>query len=150
MKILIYCVPHLKKRFISLTKNSINGPFFIFDEYAYKDLTKQSSDFLWFQLFHDVILHLPNDEKAKKQMIEFSQKYQSKEALSLFIENLSLNQMINEALKMKNINQLYALRYFLADLIENLTQQYDKEYLIAYREMKLSNDEFNQLRENTG
>jgi hypothetical protein len=87
---------------------------------------------------------------------EFEQNYQSKEALHCFIKNSFLNQIINEALRTKNIDQLYSLRYFLVDLINNLASKHRKiaqsnrEYLIVYRQMNLSIDEFNQLQQNNG
>ncbi len=53
------------------------------------------------------------------------QKYETKEPpLQWFIENLFLNKMINDALQMKDINQLYTLRYFLADLMEHLIRKH--------------------------
>ena len=74
-----------------------------------------------------------------------------------FMKNLFLNKMINyEALRMKDINQLYMLQYFLTDLMKNLSRKHqqilqsNRENLIVYREMKLSNDEFNQVHQNKG
>jgi hypothetical protein len=71
------------------------------DEYQTKDLSKQSNDFLWYQLFHDVILHLSHDDFEELNL--FEQNYQAKEALDYFIQNVFLNQLINEALQMKDI-----------------------------------------------
>ncbi len=89
-------------------------------------------------------------------MNEFQQKYQAKEALHWFMKTSSLRKMINKAFKTENMNQLYTLRYFIADLIENLahehqqTIQSNQEYFIVYRQMKLSTDEFKQLQQNKG
>jgi hypothetical protein len=150
----------------SIKKEFYRWTLFDEDEYETKDLSKQSNEFLWFQLFHDVILHFPHDEKAKKEMIdscyqnnlenEFEQNYQSKGALDYFIKNFFLNQMINEALRTKNIDRLYSLPYLRVDLINNLTskhkqiRQSNRENLIVYRQMNLSIDEFNQLQQNKG
>ena len=132
MIILIYYVHQFKNKSILLINNSIHGVFLIKMNMQHKDLSKQSSDFLWLQLFHDVILHLPRDEQAKKQMIdacrhyyqnnlkelklidEFEQKYQSKEAIHWYMKNSFLRKMINKALRTEDINQLYILRYFLS------------------------------------
>ncbi|CAF5074495.1 unnamed protein product, partial [Rotaria sp. Silwood1] len=39
--------------------------FFDQDEYITKDLSKQTADLLWFQLYHDVLSELTNDQQAK-------------------------------------------------------------------------------------
>ena len=113
--------------------------FFDQDEYANKDLSAQSSDFLWIQLFHDVLLHLPRNQQAKKQMIdtcrhyyrdnikqlklidEFEYEYQSNEAVRWYLKKSFLRKIINKALRTEDIDQLYTLRYFLGDLVEHLT-----------------------------
>ncbi len=43
-----------------------------FDQHlqATKDLSKQSAEFLWLQLFNHVILRLPRNQQAKQQMID--------------------------------------------------------------------------------
>ncbi|CAF3338107.1 unnamed protein product [Rotaria sp. Silwood2] len=40
-----------------------------------RDLSKESAEFLWFQMFKDVILRLPRDSHAKQQMIELCRHY---------------------------------------------------------------------------
>jgi hypothetical protein len=54
--------------------------FFDRDYFKTKDLSKQSSDFIWIHLFRHVILHLRRDEQAKQQMIDSCrQHYQGNE-----------------------------------------------------------------------
>jgi hypothetical protein len=91
--------------------------FFYQNEYATRDLSKQSSHFLWLQLLHDVFLHLSHNEQGKKQMFEiyhhyyqnnleelssliddFEQNYHTKEAICWFVKNSFLQKMINKAL----------------------------------------------------
>jgi hypothetical protein len=55
---------------------------------------------------------------------EFEQKYQSKEALRWFIKHSFLKEMINKALQIEHTILLYMLRYFLADLLENLAPKH--------------------------
>jgi tetratricopeptide (TPR) repeat protein len=148
--------------------------FFDQDKYATRDLSKQPSDFLWFQLFHDVLLHFPRDKQAKKQMIdayryyyqdnrealplidEFEEKYQSNEAIRWYMNNSFLRKMINKALRTEDIGQLYMLRYFLAELIEKLAREHHKipqsgtEKLTVYRQLKLSNNEFETMKNSKG
>ena len=161
----------LEERIKLMNKQLYQWNLFDPNEYKTKDLSKQSNDFLWYQLFHDVISHFSYDENARQEMIdlyyqnnlqelnlldEFEQNYHAKESLLLFKKNVFLHQLINRALKTKNIDQLYSLRYFLTDLINNIEHRHqqiiqsNREYLIVYREMHLLMDELNQLRENQG
>ncbi len=154
-----------------IEKQSRTWCFIDQNEYATRDLTKQASDFLWLQLFHDVLLHLPFEKQVKiqnghhyyrqhveelKALDEFEKNHESKDALHWFIENSSLQNMINKALQTENTNLLYTLRYFMADLLNNLSQKHqqimqsDREKLIVYRQMKLSKDEFKQLLNKKG
>ncbi|UJR17257.1 hypothetical protein I4U23_004152 [Adineta vaga] len=147
--------------------------FFNQDQYATIDLTQQSSDFLWLQLLHKVILYLPrNETKSRKQMIdtcrlyyhdnikelalidEFEEKYQSDQAISCYMKCSFLRRIISRALRTEDTDQLYLLRDFLRDLIENFTHEYQNnidlntDELLVYRGMMLSNDELNQLKKN--
>ncbi|CAF2781795.1 unnamed protein product [Rotaria sp. Silwood2] len=49
--------------------------FFDQDELLTRDLSKQASDLLWFQLYHDVVFQLTHDEEAKKEMIDACRSY---------------------------------------------------------------------------
>jgi len=87
---------------------------------------------------------------------EFEQKYQSNETIHWYLKNSFLREMINKALRTEDTNQLYILRYFLGDLVESLAREHQqimqscKEKLIVYREMILSNDELDKLKEKKG
>jgi len=55
------------KEQIDLADNPIHQwCFFDHIEFANKDLSKQSSDFLWIQLFHDILLHLSCRQKIDR------------------------------------------------------------------------------------
>ncbi|CAF1094572.1 unnamed protein product [Adineta steineri] len=124
-----------------------------FDEIQYenKDLSKQSNSFLWHQLFTDVLLHLLSDQQFENvdqsilEQFPWINDYDSNDAVRLFMKYPSLRELINKALKNENIKQLYMLRYFLSDLIQNL--QFGKENRIVYRRMFISRSEFNQIQE---
>ena len=49
--------------------------FFSGQEKSFKDLVEESVDFRWFQLFTQVILHLPRDERAKSHMSSSCRQY---------------------------------------------------------------------------
>ncbi|CAF5062087.1 unnamed protein product, partial [Rotaria sp. Silwood1] len=49
--------------------------FFDQREYLIQDLSKQTSDLLWFQLFNNIILELSHDQSAKNEMINLYRQY---------------------------------------------------------------------------
>ncbi|CAF3418300.1 unnamed protein product, partial [Rotaria sp. Silwood2] len=51
--------------------------FSFFDQHQLltEDLSKESAEFLWFQLFNYVIAQLPRDQQAKQQMIQICKDY---------------------------------------------------------------------------
>ena len=130
--------------------------------------------FFGFNFFHDVILDLSRNELAKEQMIdtcryyyrnnleqlqlidEFEQDYESDEAIRWYLTKSFLRKMINKALKMKDIDLLYKLRYFIGNLFENLADQHQqiiesgKETFMFYQEIKLPKNKFEKLKENKG
>ncbi|CAF4337813.1 unnamed protein product, partial [Rotaria sp. Silwood2] len=148
--------------------------FFDQDEYLTKDLSKQTADLLWFQLYHDILFELIHDEEAKQEMIDacrsyyrdnikelntikkFENKYRSEEALRWYLKKSFLSKIINKALKIKDFDQLYTFRYFMKDLTECLVREHQKliqsgkEKLIVYRGMKLPRDQIEKLKESEG
>ncbi|CAF4410708.1 unnamed protein product, partial [Adineta steineri] len=119
--------------------------FFDQIQYENKDLSKQSNSFLWHQLFPDVLLHLSSDQQFENvdqsilQQFPWINDYEPKEAVRLFMKYPSIREFINKALKNEDIKQLYMLRYFLSDLIQNI--QFGKENRIVYRRMIISRSE---------
>ncbi|CAF4149535.1 unnamed protein product, partial [Adineta steineri] len=128
--------------------------FFDQNQYENKDLSKQSNSFLWHQLFPDVLLHLSSDQQFENvdqsilKQFPWINDYEPNEAVRLFMKYPSIRETINKALKNEDIKQLYMLRYFLSDLIENL--QFGKENRIVNRRMIISRSEFNQIQEHNG
>ena len=147
----------IKEQINLTTKQAHQWCFFDQIDYTTKDLSKLSSDFLWLQIFHTVLLHLPCNQQFKRQKIDnFDHDYQPNEAIQWFMKHSVLQRTINKALQNEDIHQLYLRRYFLSDLVEQLKCEHQtiinckREYLTVYREMKLSNDEFNHLIQNKG
>ncbi|CAF4080118.1 unnamed protein product, partial [Adineta steineri] len=141
----------IKKQINLIEKKMCQCCFFDQIQYENKDLSKQSNSFLWHQLFPDVLLHLSSDQQFENvdqsilQQFPWINDYDSNEAVRLFMKYPSLREFINKALKNEDIKQLYMLRYFLSDLIQNL--QFGKENRIVYRRMIISRSEFNQMQE---
>ncbi|CAF4525316.1 unnamed protein product [Rotaria sp. Silwood2] len=139
-----------------------------------RDLSKESAEFLWFQLFNDVISHLPRNQQAKKQMIdacrlyyrgnskelkfidEFDRTYRCDDAIRWYSKQCFVYKIVNKALRCEDINQLHLFRFFIGDLSESLAREHKKilfsnqKLLNVYRGVKLSNDEFNKLKEANG
>ncbi|CAF1384583.1 unnamed protein product [Rotaria sordida] len=150
--------------------------FSFFDQHqkSTKDLSKESAEFLWFQLFHYVIARLPRNQQSKQQMIqickayyrgntkemksiqEFEQNYRSEDAICWYSKESFLYKLINKALRTEDIDLLYKFRFFIGDLSETLQRQHEKillseeKILNVYRGVKLDKEEFIKLKENQG
>jgi len=146
--------------------------FFDRSQKSTKDLSKESAEFLWFQLFNYIINRLPRDKQAKQQMVEickqyyrgnskelslidqFDREYQSKEAIHWYSKQSFVYRLINKALRTEDIDLLYIFRFFIGDLTEALRHEHEKilssekEILIVYRGAKLDKEEFDKLKEN--
>jgi len=146
--------------------------FFNQHEQSTKDLSKESGKFIWFQLFKYVILRLPHDEKAKKEMIEtcrnyyrgytkqmkliekFEKEYRSEDAIRWYSEQSFVYKLVNKALRTGDYDQLHRFRYFISDLSNGLQKEHEnllssnEEILTVYRGAKLHKEEFEQLNQN--
>ncbi|CAF3917741.1 unnamed protein product, partial [Rotaria sp. Silwood1] len=148
--------------------------FFDQDQYLTKNLSKQTIDLLWFQLYHDVLFDLTYDEKVKQEMIDaccfyyrdninelemienFKKEYRSEEVFQWYLKKSCFYKIIKKALRTKDFNQLYIFRYFMKDLIESFARKHqkivqsDKEIFFIYRGMKLTIHQIEQFKENEG
>ncbi|CAF1679201.1 unnamed protein product, partial [Rotaria sp. Silwood1] len=150
--------------------------FSFFDRHqkSTKDLSNDSAHFLWFQLFSYVIARLPRNQNAKQQMIQickeyyrgntkqmkliydFEKNYQSTDAIRWYSKQSFVYKLINKALRIEDIDLLYAFRFFIVDLSENLRREHEKillseeKVLNVYRGVKIDHEEFNKIKENQG
>ncbi|UJR12217.1 hypothetical protein I4U23_016394 [Adineta vaga] len=139
-----------------------------------KDLSKQSAEFLWFQFFKNILYRLPSNQYGRKQFIDkcrlyyqgnektleeindFERNYQSDLAIQWYLKKSFIYKLINKALQIKDMIQLFYLRFFITDLSNNLNNQYEKivesteKIVNVYKQMKVSFEELNQLKENQG
>ncbi|CAF4010656.1 unnamed protein product [Adineta steineri] len=67
--------------------------------------------------------------------------YQSNDAIQWYLNNSFLQKLITKLLQRKDIDQLYQLRYFLVDFIENF---------VIHQQMKLSKHELNHFKQKHG
>ncbi|CAF0926504.1 unnamed protein product [Adineta steineri] len=133
-------------------------------------LPTQSGEHLWFQLFHEVIGHLPHDNEAKKEMLsvcreyyrnnprylndidKFDENYDTNECIRWYTKNTFVYRMINKALRTEDIEQLYRFRFYIADLSKHLAQEYKKmknrniEKMVLYHGASLKKEELEILK----
>ncbi|CAF0839899.1 unnamed protein product [Adineta steineri] len=139
-----------------IAKQFFQWTFYDQTNFSKRDLSKQSSDFLWMQLFHDAISYFPHDDQAKEDMMNIfrlyadEKSYQSKDAIQWYLNNSFLRKLITKSLQRKDIDQLYQLRYFLVDLIENLTRERHTENFVIHQQIKLSKHELNHFKQKQG
>ena len=148
--------------------------FFDHHQKSTKDLSKQTAEFLWFQLFNYVINRLPKKQKAKEEMIQkcrvyyrgnakeyrniqdFEQHYRPEEAIRWYSKQSFVYQLVNKALRTEDIDQLYVFRFFICDLSKSLKEEHvnmlssSEEMLTVYRGGKLEREEFDKLQQNQG
>ncbi|CAF3620755.1 unnamed protein product [Rotaria sp. Silwood1] len=164
----------IKEQIDFIQKHIQTCSFFDRYEKSTKDLSKESAHFLWFQLFRYVIIRLPKTQNAKQHMIQmckqyyrgnrkqmkliydFEQNYQSTDAIRWYSKQSFIYKLINKALRIEDIDLLYAFRFFIADLSENLRCEHEKillseeKILTVYRGVKMAKEEFNKIKENKG
>ncbi|CAF0881596.1 unnamed protein product [Adineta ricciae] len=136
-----------------------------------KDFSRQSAEFLWFLLLKNVLYQFPSNQFGKRQFIEkcqmyyqgnskklaeindFEENYRSDLALEWFLKKSFVSKLLNKALRRKDMIELLNLRFFILDLSNNLRKQHEKlresneKVVHAYKEMKMSIEELNQLKE---
>lgn len=128
----------------------------------------QSATFVWFQLLIEVIRQLPHTIIAKEEMIiflneyfhdsprqqdqliQFSNEYQSTDAILWYTKPAFLFQVLNRAFRTQNIDNIFKLRYFLQDLYNQMEREYleQRDYLdsiTVYRGQLTSEDDFHIL-----
>ncbi|UJR33433.1 hypothetical protein I4U23_020878 [Adineta vaga] len=150
--------------------------FSFFDQHqrAIKDLSKQSGEFLWYQLFKDLIVRLPGNLQAKQEMIdtcrhyyrgnsneqklidEFEQDYQPEHAIKWYSKQSFVYKLVNKALRSEDIDQLHTLRIFVSDLSKSLEREHqnmlhsEEKILTVFRGAKLTMEDFDKIMQNEG
>ena len=164
----------IRERIEILEKNVSVFNFFDQNQRSMKNLSKKSAEFLWFQLFKHVILRLPRNNQAKRQMIDvcrqhyrgnasqlewidrFEHDYRAEEAIRWYCKQSFVYKLVNRVLRSEDIDQLYVFRFFIGDLSDNLAREHrkillsDERTLIVYRGVKLDCKELEELKKNMG
>ena len=151
--------------------------FSFYDEHkekATRDLSKESAEFLWFQLLKDILLQMPRNDQAKQELIDFSlqyyrgnrkehkhiiefqQSYKSEQSIPWYTKDSFLYRLVNKALRTEDVEQLQIFRFFISDLSSKLAEIYSKlkgkqkNIVMLYRGFQIETDEFNRLKQNLG
>ena len=140
-------------------------------------LTIENSAFLAFQLLIDLMLRLNRTSYARDEMIEmcrlkyvdspsdlkkideFEQTYRHEDASKWYTTDSFLYRLLNNSLRLEDIDTLFKLRYYIYDLHNQLAQLQipyvrslpsDKSILTLYRGQRMTITELNKLQENVG
>lgn len=129
-----------------------------------------------FQLFRDVILHLPSDKSAKQQMInvcrryyqgsdreldqinEFERIYTKSDCIRWYTRETFVYKMVNKALRTEDVQQLHTFRFYINDLSSRLTEMSQSRQMEeneststkVYRGSQLLPNELEQFQSNEG
>jgi tetratricopeptide (TPR) repeat protein len=155
--------------FIDQQLNSFS--IFEHDQITTRYLSKQSIEFLWFQLFKQVIpqsrhnqqeminvcrYYYRDNPKQLKLIDQFENEYRSEEAIQWYTKQSFVYKLVNKALINIDIDQLRIFYFFINDLSQNLIREHDKilsseeKNFIAYRGVQLDTKDFNKLKQNQG
>jgi tetratricopeptide (TPR) repeat protein len=158
---------HMRRRTRQLIHNYIG--FFILGN---SSTNKQEANFMYEQLFQDIILDMRPDRNGLADMIEFCRfQYANNpdqlEWISRFenecvhhspawwyTQEMFLYKIINKALRIQEIETLYALRFFIQHLHNQLSQLSKQSFIgniiNLYRGQIMYKDDFEKLKTNPG
>jgi tetratricopeptide (TPR) repeat protein len=123
-----------------------------------------NGDFLHSLLLIDALLRLKSTETEKQEFISFCSKqyeesgmkitdpkkskslYSSDRALWWYTDELGLYRILNEALRVQNIDSLLFFHIFIKDIYEQLKNNQYKDSITLYRGQVMSSDELDKLR----
>lgn len=164
------------KKNVELLQRQLNV-FSFYNEHEEKttrDISKESAEFLWFQLFKDVLLQMPRSKQAKQELIDFSrhyyrgnrkehenindfqQSYELDKSIHWYTKNSFLYRLVNKALRTEDVGQLHIFRFFISDLSSKLAEIHKKQNrekkstLTLYRGLQMGADELKRLKQNVG
>jgi hypothetical protein len=140
-------------------------------------LNLENGSFLAFQLLIDIMLRLNQTDYAREEMIEmcrlkyanhpvdlkkideFEQTYSHQDAAKWYTTDSFLYRLLNDSLRLEDIDTLFKLRYYIYDLHNQLAQlqipyiqsfPINEPILTLYRGQRIKITELKKLRENIG
>ena len=157
-----------RKRRIDEVNQSLLIQIFQADPKQGSTLSGLNGRFLHSQIFMDVLLRvkgtqldkeeflsrckkdLQDNEAALNTLDEFQKNYSSDQALWWYTRETFIYQLLNQALRSQNIDLLFYLRFFIADIQRQLESQASSTPMRVYRGQFMSDDELQALRNSSG
>lgn len=156
--------------------SNISLPIGIMDskEYSLQDIEDNQVDFLWCQLLFEVIWRLPQTPMSKAELIEacrynysedlaalnnieeFYETYSSNMAISWYTKDSFLFRIFNKAFRTRNIDIMFSYRYFLTDLLKELSKLHKEQFsdktgtLTVYRGQRMHVNELKRIENSIG
>ncbi|CAF1298457.1 unnamed protein product [Adineta steineri] len=148
--------------------------FYIQNQKSTRDLEVECGSFLWFKLFSDLIMNMPQDdqqakdemaekckeyyrdnEKKLKSIDEFNREYIPEDALRWYTRPTFVFKLINRALRTEDFEELRTFRFFIVHLSMSIAREHElvKEWIdeiTLYRGARMLNEEFGRLKESVG
>ncbi|CAF1125144.1 unnamed protein product [Adineta steineri] len=164
----------LEKNIELIMKQQISLNLFDQSGQSTQDLTRESSEFLWYQLLREYIMKMIQTNDTKKIMLEkfrlyyrtnkpylskideFEQTYTTNDAIKWYTKGTFLFKIVNQALRTQDIEALLAVRYYVVDLCKCLKEEcenfrdYYEDVIQVYRGQTLSDLELDRLKNSIG
>ncbi|CAF3694001.1 unnamed protein product [Rotaria sp. Silwood1] len=167
-------IDSIRKSREELDQHIVTLSMYNIKEKATRDLSKEAGSFIFFQLFKNILKHMPTTDQAKKTMIttcrnyyrgkltelvnidEFDRTYKSADAIPWFVKDTFINKFINKVLRTEDVSVLYQFRFYIMDLSEQLEMKFlelkekQKDVLRLYRHSQLNHDEVENFQKSIG
>ncbi|CAF4997046.1 unnamed protein product [Rotaria sp. Silwood1] len=151
--------------------NNVDGSI---KEKSLKDLSKESQDFMYTDLFREVLLRHSQSNKAKDDLLDecrqscydnesylklldqFKKEYNANEAIRWYTRDSFLYRLLNKALRYQDFYAIYKFRYIIKDLHEQLKHLYFdqsselKNIKTVYRGQLMHKSELENLHRSQG
>ncbi|CAF3766961.1 unnamed protein product [Rotaria sp. Silwood1] len=141
------------------------------------DLRSENGNFLWFQLFIEILLRMTfNRQETKTQLIEYfknayqtdppeilkieklEKEYSPEDAIRWYTKDMCLYRQLNESLRLKKVELLIEFSWFISDLYKQLNQESvsqkanatDEPIATVYRGQLISRKEFERIQNSVG
>ena len=136
-----------------------------------RDLTNEKVIFMWFQVFHDILIQMPKLPTAFDEMIEacrmacadnikqlqmideFQQTYKPEDIIKWYTRETFLYRLLNQALRTENVDNIFPFRIIITDLMQRIaclsqSSTYPTPTLTVYRGQRMTVTEIDKLLNN--
>lgn len=159
----------------SAAEASSSLPIRIFDrkEESTSDLYTQNGNFVWFQIFIEILLRMDDDTaELKAELIEyfndiykenskqlekievFEREYSSNDAIKWYTRDMCLYRLLNKALRARNVEVLVKFGFYIRDIFHQLSDaaslEDENQQFKVYHGQIISKDEFSRLENSIG